>query len=72
LSNKYSHGEEKLLSHKQDNQDIFFALVNCKKDYQEQTGVYTVYTDIFETLPCPYQNGKELSKNTLDILRLMV
>jgi hypothetical protein len=41
-------------------------------DYQEQTGVYIVYTDIFETLPYPYQNGKELWKNTLDILRLMV
>jgi hypothetical protein len=38
-------------------------------DYQEQTAVYIVYTDIFETLPYPYQNGKELWKNTLDILR---
>jgi hypothetical protein len=68
LSNKYSHGEEKLLYHKQDNRDIF--LVNMV--YQVQTGVCIVDTDIFENRLCPYQNGEELLKNTLDILRLMV
>ena len=71
LSNKYDHGEGRLLYHKRDNRDIFFdfSSENWKVDYQEQTGVYIVYTDIFEILPCPYQNGKDLSKNTLDILR---
>jgi len=70
LSNKYSHGEGKLLYHKQDNRDIFFFLENLA--YQVQTGVCIVDTDIFENRPCPYQNGEELLKNTLDILRLMV
>jgi hypothetical protein len=71
LSNKYDHGEGRLLYHKRDNRDIFFdfSSENWKVDYQEQTGGYIVYTDIFEILPCPYQNGKDLSKNTLDILR---
>jgi hypothetical protein len=72
LSNKYSHGEEKLLYRKPDNLGIFFSFANCQLDYQEQTDVYNVYTDIFENRICPYQNGKDLLKNTLDILRLMV
>ena len=70
LSNKYSHGEEKLLYHKQDNRDIFFFLVNMV--YQVQTAVCIVDTDIFENRLCPYQNGEELLKNTLDILRFLV
>jgi len=61
-----------LLYRKQDKQGNFFAPVNLKVGYQGQTGVYIVYTDIFENPLYPCQNGKELSKNTLDILRLMV
>jgi fructose/tagatose bisphosphate aldolase len=60
LSNKYSHGEEKLLCRRQGKRGNSFALVNYRKCCQEQTAVCSAGTDIFENRLCPYHNGEEL------------
>jgi len=60
LSNKYSHGEEKLLCRRQGKWGNSLVLVNYRKDCQEQTVVCSVDTDIFENRLCPYHNGEEL------------
>ena len=46
LSNKYSHGEEKLLYRKPDNQGIFFSLANYQLVVRSKP-TFTMFTLIF-------------------------